>query len=475
MPSRYRKSTVRPNPGRASIAPALNPCNAALPNTQLPTYRKPSHPLNHRAQNQLASLTHLHSLKDLKNQNQQAVELITQSAGAINDMLRERELRVAKRRQRWERDSEGVYEEEQEREERELEDLKAKVENMTKELEVGMRHLIDTEMAGSRIEEGFQWMRTNAPGLLEQEYVTQVTQQQTQQSQNHTQRQRRQTYGDGDEEMNDTEEGEDEEIPSPGPTPLSGMRIALTGPSELFADRLQKMKENYLSLSHTVRYAKNNDYIGFKSMVHDAKNGDNGPPLPHADTWFTERGSPAPGITATQNGADEDDDLVVDKATISTRCPITFQKFQEPVSSKKCPHSFEKHAILDFIRRSNVKIGGGPGRGQGEKAVQCPVSGCSQMITASDLFHDAVLIRKIKRMQQAEAQEDDAEDSDLEDNPAPRRHRQEGSGEDDVAVRPSRRVKSEVAVPATQESPRRTAEAVDLGDPSDFDDSEHYG
>jgi hypothetical protein len=166
--------------------------------------------------------------------------------------------------------------------------------------------------------------------------------------------------------------------PTPGPTPLDGSRVALTGASELFAARIQREKDAYTARSHTSRYARNNDYRDFKRTVHDAKFGDDGPVLGHEDTWFTESGSPAPGITdTTQRGEfDDDDDIVVDRATVSTRCPITYQQFKEPYSSNKCPHTFEKNAILDMIRK-------GPHRVDGQKAVECPVNGCDKVSAAT--------------------------------------------------------------------------------------------
>ncbi|KAF2258133.1 hypothetical protein CC78DRAFT_538033, partial [Lojkania enalia] len=288
---------------------------------------------------------------------------------------------------------------------------------MTKRLEEGMRGVIDGGEALLRLEESINWLRGHAPGALRDEYTTQVTQR----SQSEAQSQRKRGRGEAeDEEDEDEDEGS-----SPGPTPLNMERIALTGTSEMYAERLQRRKTEYLTFSHGARYSKNNAYIGFKKMVHDAKYGDNGPPMQHPDTWFTETGSPAPGITAALNGADEDDDIVIDKATISTRCPLTLQPFVEPYTSKKCPHSFEMDHVLDFIRRSNIRVGGGVGRGQGERAIQCPVAGCDQLLTANDLAPDPILIRKIKRMQAIEARR--ADESDMEDDVSPRRRTAEES------------------------------------------------
>lgn len=178
--------------------------------------------------------------------------------------------------------------------------------------------------------------------------------------------------------------------PTPGPTPLDGSRVALTGATQLFTSRMQREKDAYAALSPTVRYARNNEYRDFKGIVNDARHG-GASKLSHEDTWFTETGSPTTRCITDGNGGgnnnnnnadndDDDDDIIVDKATMSTRCPLTYQQFREPYTSTKCPHTFEKNAILDMIRGSVNRIGGrgGPGAKM-EKAVECPVNGCSQV------------------------------------------------------------------------------------------------
>lgn len=364
MSSRNRHSTAQPNPSRRSIAATPGSSRSAF-GSSLPPYKKPSHPLNPTAQIKLRQIYDHRTSLSLKDHNKQAIKCLTEAAESINDQLREREERVARRRKKWEK---GERLDVKEVEERELDELQRKVDDMTRRLEESVRGVIDSGEGVQRIEDSLNWIRENAPGQLEQEYATQMNQRQSQSQQ-------RQTQADHDE---DDERGE-EEGPTPGPTPLSQERVTLTGASELFKDHMERKKNEYLSFSHSARYAKNNDYIGFKSMVHDAKYGDNGPPLPHSDTWFAERGAPAPGVTATQEDAEDEDDIVVDKATVSTRCPITFQQFKEPYTSKKCPHTYEKYAILEMIRRSGLTIGNGGPRGRGEKAVQCPVTGCDQV------------------------------------------------------------------------------------------------
>lgn len=290
----------------------------------------------------------------MKNHNDEAVKCITETAASINDHLRERAERVERRRKKWEQ---GKNLESQEAEEEELRLMKEKVEKLTETLEKAIRGCIDEGMGARRIEEVLEWLRREANVLMEREYETQVSQRSQAQSQS---QRRRQTGGEDDMY--------EDEGPTPGPTPLGRERVALTGLSEMFVDRMDRKKDEYSMFSHQARYAQNNDYIGFKQLVHDARYGDDGPPLPHPDTWFSKRGRPALGVTAPQTAGEDDDDLIIDKANISIRCPITFGKFQEPYSSKKCPHTFEKTAILSMIRNARPR-----------GSVQCPVSGCDQV------------------------------------------------------------------------------------------------
>ncbi|KAF2117226.1 zinc-finger of the MIZ type in Nse subunit-domain-containing protein, partial [Lophiotrema nucula] len=440
MASRNRIS-ARPTPSRPSATAA--PSRAARPNDVLPPYQKPSHPLDPAAQRKLANLYSRQTATNLQAHNKQAEDFITNAAALINDHLRDREERVDRRRKKWEK---GVHAEEQEDEEASLDRFKDTVDEMTTKLEEGMRQVIDGRAAVERHEETMNWLSGHAPHAMLTEHQTQMTQRQ---SQARPQRRRR---GE-DEDMEDAEE--DEGQPTPGPTPLTGERINLTGPSEMFADSLERRKTTYLNYSHYTRYAQNNAYVGFKKMVHDARYGDNAPALPRPETWFTERGEPQPGVTVTQNDADSDDDIVMDRETISRRCPITFQEFQEPYTSKKCPHSFEKNAVLQMIRQSNLRT-------QGVRAIECPVPGCSQTLSADDLHEDVILIRKIKRMQQAE----DVEESEAEDE-SPKKKREEVDVEDsEMEDEPSRAG----GFTRGRQQPPRSSTVVDLGDPSDEDD-----
>jgi len=133
-------------------------------------------------------------------------------------------------------------------------------------------------------------------------------------------------------------------------------------------------------------YANHNNYIGFKRIVHDSRHPeDNPPPLPNSSTWFpSESGSSGARTGQARGGApadEDDDDIEIEKENISLNCPLTLLPFKDPVTSKKCPHSFERTAILPMIQNSEARVGG-IRRGDGERAVKCPI--CEQVCLLSN-------------------------------------------------------------------------------------------
>lgn len=354
MSSRSRQSRVGATPSRHSVA--ATPVRATQ--DALPPYKKPSHPLDGEAQRALRELNGP-TLTSVKKHNGAAITTIRATAESVNDMLSEHQRYFDARSKKWDA---GKRLEEKEDEEAIMADLQQKVEEATVKLEESMRAVIDSSVAAQRIEDALEWLRANAPRQLEEEYESQMTQRQTQ---------RRQTQrAEGSDADSDVDVQMDEG-PTPGPTPLDGSRVALTGSVEMFTDRMERERNAYTSKSFTTRYARHNEYRDFKRVIHDARYGDDGPVLGHEDTWFTEAGEPQMGVTEARD--DDEDDLIMDKATISTRCPITFQQFKEPWSSTKCPHTFEKNAILEMIR-SGSRFGSGTSR-----SVECPVTGCSHV------------------------------------------------------------------------------------------------
>lgn len=158
-----------------------------------------------------------------------------------------------------------------------------------------------------------------------------------------------------DEEDEAADGGEGEAATADAP-PIKGVTELLE------AARKTKLNE-YNALSPHRRYALNNDYISFKKNWHDALHPEDQVPLPDASTWFDEHGRPTKGVAAGANG---DEDLVVEREIIDLKCPLSLQVMKEPYSNHQCKHTFEKSAIIEFIRGSNG-------------TARCPVFGCSKV------------------------------------------------------------------------------------------------
>lgn len=334
------------------------------------------------------------SLKKLDKHLVEAQASVSNSAAEINDRVYNIESKRKKRKNREaEDDVEDVGADEAERS---LEELKDKVERMTQRMEDSMRKLIDGQHS-------VQHIRESVTSTSEHARVNASTQASTQ-----ARTQRRRTIGeDGEEE----EEYRDFEPTDPA-AGTQGQPSAI----EKFRQDMETAKTRYQAHSLQERYADNNNYRDFRRVVHDAQHHEDGQVLEDHTQWFPESERPAPGVTTRRSrgdgeDADSDDDIAVSKATISTRCPLTLQEFKEPLTSTQCPHSFEKIAILQMVTQARpVPVHGG----RVEKAVQCPVSGCSKMLTKATLQVDRVLIRRIKRLQEAArlADEEDDEDED---------------------------------------------------------------
>lgn len=371
MSSRHRHSSVRSTPKHASVAPSQTPARRPAVEEELPPYKKPSHPLNEHALTKLRALNGP-SLTQLKDHNKRAGDRITNAAALVLDTLYEQQAAVAKKRTKWEK---NIGTEDRDQDEARLAELQAQVDEYSKKLEESMRAVIDNGVAAQRIEQSLAWLQTHAPGRLQHEYATQRSQQQSQRA---SQRRRTQNRYD-DEDMQDEQDTQESMGPTPGPVPLDSSRPSLTGVSEMYAERVEREKRDYTSISYAGRYSKNKEYSTFKKMVHDAQYRDDRP-LPNPDTWFTETGSPALGVTGHGEDHDDDDDIVMERATISIKCPLTFLPYKDPYTSMKCPHTFERVAIMEMIRKSNVRVGGGSEYSRsGEKAVKCPVTGCDQV------------------------------------------------------------------------------------------------
>ncbi|KAI5284890.1 hypothetical protein KEM54_000982 [Ascosphaera aggregata] len=170
--------------------------------------------------------------------------------------------------------------------------------------------------------------------------------------------------------------------------------------SDLFRKKIEKEAENWERMNMIKRYAYNNDYKTFKRSVHEALYAyhDEAPPLPNPSMWFDDISQESGKRSCRSAAAEEsDDDLAIEREKISLTCPITLLPFKQPVTSRKCPHSFEKSAILDMIRQSEDRT---TQQGKRVHCARCPV--CHMMLTEADLADDPVLARKVRRQYERE-------------------------------------------------------------------------
>lgn len=415
MSSRQRPSTGAPTPqrGRHSTAGPTPRRGAGDVGSKLPDYQAPTHPLNNEARQKVARLVNDRRFEGLEKNIVDMIECLSDNAGAINDAWKNTNdvvrRETAKKRVREEAGEEDEVQDERVKGmEKDFEEMTNRVEKTTQRIDENIRKMIDGQNTIANVRSALQEVAT--------ESAANANTQTTQNTQARSQRRRNNP---------DAEEEEDDEYQDFDPTDPTNAQTQATqraqAPSTIFKDKIAQKRDRYQAMTLSARYSSNNDYRNFKRVVHDAQTGeDDGPPLAHERTWFNDGAVPAPGVTTRSNEAaadDSDDDIQIAKETISTKCPLTLQEFVDPVTSRKCPHSFEKKAIMGMIEspRNMVRVGGSGARGatDGHKAVRCPVSGCQCMITALELHADPVLKRKILRIQRANrAAEEDSGDDD---------------------------------------------------------------
>ena len=185
----------------------------------------------------------------------------------------------------------------------------------------------------------------------------------------------------------------------------------------------------------------------------------------------------------------------VDHVVIRIKCPFTLQYFEDPVTSKKCPHSFERSAFYEVLKATDKhlpftveqveelgRIRNRTERTKREKeigipAVQCPE--CNMLLAESDVERNPVLQRKVQRMiaeKQREREPDDDSEDDDKDLPRGTQRKPVGLGSSPPSRRASGRVhdfKAESGrvpqsiMPSSTQTTTAGATVVDLGDEDD--------
>jgi hypothetical protein len=373
--------------------------------TALPDYEPLSFPLSDTARRDLIELSNHRGAAPYEAQLKDSIRHLGLSVSDLNERLRRGQDRLAiVSERRKEKDTDKTAEEE--RLEQQMPEFETDVENLTRESERALRETIDRkaelEDEASVLEDLSTTATTNSIAQTRTAAATQS-------------RRRRANGVDSDEEdaaANGTNEDDRQE--------------SVTSVVDTFRDLRAKKRAEYTDLSVHQRYGLNNDYVGFKKLWHEAAAGEDGPPLPDASRWFDSNGEPDMTIPSrdAQNGSfDDDEEVAVSRENISVNCPLTLLPMNEPYRSRKCPHVFEKAAILDYL----------PFRGE----LQCPQTGCSQVRISSsfflydfmltekkkfsrirfeeEFFLDEAMKRRIQRWKQAEQNRQDMDDEDEDD------------------------------------------------------------
>lgn len=400
---------------RVSITPARPPATFSQQPQELPLNQQAFTALEnlkrHDASTQSASL---------QETLDRAAKLLTDTVGQINDRASEERERRQLRLQKLRRD--GQKEEGGEQEADQM--YQQKVEALTKAMDESIRKIVDDQQFPKNSSEWIQHVVDKSKEF----------------------NQRTQTLENDEED----EQGEEQNRMVQPDESQNG--TAMLQAAQLIADT------EWNAQSLTQKYARNNTYADFYRMVWDSKNpGEHPPPLPDPSMWFAAQEGRSLGRNtqrSTQRSAtaeddehdethsdlhDEDTEIQMTSDIRSVKCPLTMRYFEEPMTSTLCPHSFEKSAILTFIRESDKRLPltaeqendlntryprGSKGRPQAEliaksrnpKCVQCPVPGCIvTTLTADDLRFDNVLLRMTKRAQEAERREQEEDDGGPED------------------------------------------------------------
>lgn len=357
----------------------------------LPPYEPPNCPLTDDHKRQLNDFCTGRINDTYEKQIAQSAQLLSQSVYGINERVTSRKKTAAQNAERAAKRKHGGDDGEGDDEaaaaaesaEGEVRKLEGEVLNLATQIEEAMRQAVDMQ---AMVEDEKSTLR-ELPHLViaRQQGVVEQAQQ--------------------DREA-DEEDAEPPEVPG---VPLLDVLREAYGAKAAEYDRLSPYE----------KYAVNNKYIDFRQSWHEGlyQNPDD-IPLPDATRWFDRDGRPRLETRGgdQQGGAgededmdgDEDDDIQIAREKRSLRCPLALAVIQEPYTCRLCKHSFEKSAITEYIK-------GGNGRG---RAASCPVSGCHVVnMTLQDLYFDEVLLRRIKRAEQAEREaEARSSDQDEEDD-----------------------------------------------------------
>ncbi|ODA75869.1 hypothetical protein RJ55_08510 [Drechmeria coniospora] len=370
MPRLVNRSRVAATPSASSVA-------------EMPSYQPPACPLNDGARRALGDLSSNRGTAPYEMQLKDSTRHLGLAVGDLQERLYARRQRLeGLQDKRSETGADKTAEEV--RLEHHMQDFEPQVDALTRESEAAVRSLIDMKAE-----------LDDEAALLGDLYTTAAT------THNTNVAAAAQRLAREAEDGNEAEEEKETVVPST---------------VDSFRELRGEKHEQYAALGHHQRYGRNNDYVGFKKIWHDAAAGEDGPPLADASKWFRPNGEPVldrPGASnrrSTMGAADEeedDDDIAVAREVLSLNCPLTLRPMEEPYSNVKCKHTFEKSAVLGYLQ-------------QGGGQVQCPQTGCSETFSKArfnnDFYLDQAMLRKIQRAKQTQRNNELNED-EMEEDP----------------------------------------------------------
>jgi hypothetical protein len=434
-------------------------------------------PLNEEGQQSVLHLLQNDTArKRLQGLQAKAARILREVAGNANDKAFDARARHAKKLQRLE-EAEG---EEPDEELDEYNEYQNQVKDVTQRLDVSLRGIVDDGDWLASVPEALRAVAVKSGAVAEETQRTENTIPMT------TQRSRRAA----------DDEDDDFEMSEEGARPTTTQIDPADAPTAQLRSAFETQASTWAGLSLTERYAQSNHYRDFYRTIHDSKHRDRDEvPVPHESMWFAAeegRRTESAVITGTGNDMDDDDELQIGRVVIRTKCPITMKDFEDPVTSKKCPHSFESSAFYEILKRTDKHLPFTPEqvqeiercRNRLEKtkkekeiripAVQCPE--CRILLTSTDVERNTALQRKVQRMIAEKKQREREVDEDSEDEddvPRGTQRKPVGLGSSPPSGRASGRVCDFKAESGREARPPGTqtttagATVVDLGEEDD--------
>lgn len=147
-----------------------------------------------------------------------------------------------------------------------------------------------------------------------------------------------------------------------------------TDPDGDYSRAVDEALASYAGQTTRRRYARNENYIEFRSRIWDVQGEGAMPPLTDV-------------ISAEPGDKDDDDDLEIGGARIDYKCPITATLLVDPVVNNTCGHAYSREAVHEYIRAAR----------QEQRPAKCPAAGCIATVSERSLQEAPTLRRRVER------------------------------------------------------------------------------